>query len=74
MPPGSSAIWRGLAASVLQELLVARVWGISDDEQRVRFVHNDPAEAISAADETGGTAVILRLDVHVGCVLGGRAG
>jgi uncharacterized protein (DUF1015 family) len=59
MPPGSSAIWRGLAASVLQELLVARVWGITDDEQRVRFVHNDPAEAISAADENGGSAVIL---------------
>jgi hypothetical protein len=59
MPPGSSARWRGLAASVLQELLVARVWGISDDEQRVRFVHNDAAEAIRTADETGGTAVIL---------------
>ena len=51
--------WRGLAASVLQELLVARVWGITDEEQRVRFVHNDAAEAVSAADETGGTAVIL---------------
>jgi uncharacterized protein (DUF1015 family) len=59
MPPGSSPRWRGLAASVLQELLVARVWGISDDEQRVRFVHNDAAEAIRTADETGGTAVIL---------------
>jgi uncharacterized protein (DUF1015 family) len=59
MPPGSSPIWRGLAASVLQELLVARVWGITDDEQHVRFVHNDAAEAIRAADETGGTAVIL---------------
>jgi uncharacterized protein (DUF1015 family) len=59
MPPQSSPVWRGLAASVLQELLVARVWGISDDEQRVRFVHNDAAEAIRAADETGGTAVIL---------------
>ena len=59
MPPGSSPRWRGLAASVLQELLIARVWGITDEEQRVRFVHNDAAEAISAADETGGTAVIL---------------
>ena len=59
MPPGSSPRWRGLAASVLQELLVARVWGITDEEQRVRFVHNDAAEAVSAADETGGTAVIL---------------
>ena len=74
MPPGSSAVWRGLAASVLQELLVARVWGISDDEQRVRFVHNDPAEAISAADETGGTAVILAPMSTWRCLLGRRAG
>ena len=59
MPPRSSSRWRGLAASILQELLVARVWGISDDEERVRFVHNDAAEAIRTADETGGTAVIL---------------
>jgi uncharacterized protein (DUF1015 family) len=58
MPPGHSARWRGLAASVLQELLIARVWGISDGEPDVRIVHNDAAEAVAEADETGGTAVI----------------
>jgi uncharacterized protein (DUF1015 family) len=58
MPPGRSSLWRALAASVLQELLMGRVWGISDDDQDVRFVHHDAAEAVREADETGGTAVI----------------
>jgi uncharacterized protein (DUF1015 family) len=59
MPPGHSARWRGLAASVLRELLLARVWGIPDDERGVRVVHNDAAAAVRAADEApGGTAVI----------------
>ncbi len=58
MPPGHSPRWRALAASVLQELLIARIWGISDDEPDVRIVHNDAAAAVAEADETGGTAVI----------------
>jgi len=59
MPAGRSPRWRGLAASVLQELLITRLWGISDDERSVRIVHNDAATAIRAADEVpGGTAVI----------------
>jgi uncharacterized protein (DUF1015 family) len=56
MPPERSALWRALPASVLQELLVGRIWEISDED--VRFVHNDAAEAIREADEIGGTAVI----------------
>jgi uncharacterized protein (DUF1015 family) len=56
MPPDRSALWRALPASVLQELLVRRIWEISDED--VRFVHNDAAEAIREADETGGAAVI----------------
>jgi uncharacterized protein (DUF1015 family) len=59
MPPGRSPRWHGLAASVLQELLLTRVWGIRDDESSVRVVHNDAARAIRAADEVpGATAVI----------------
>jgi uncharacterized protein (DUF1015 family) len=58
MPPGRSARWRALAASVLQELLIARIWGISDSEPDVRIVHNDAAEAVAQADGAGGTAVI----------------
>jgi uncharacterized protein (DUF1015 family) len=56
MPPGHSALWRGLSAAVLQELLLARVWNVPGDD--VRIVHNDAAEAVRLADETGGTAVI----------------
>jgi len=59
MPPGRSLHWRGLAASVLQELLITRIWGISDDEDSVRVVHHDSAAAVRAADGApGGTAVI----------------
>jgi uncharacterized protein (DUF1015 family) len=58
MPAGHSPLWRGLSAAVLQELLLARVWGISDSPQEVRIVHNDAAAAVAAADESGGTAVI----------------
>jgi uncharacterized protein (DUF1015 family) len=59
MPPGRSPRWRGLAASVLQELLMSRVWGVSDDERSVRIVHHDAAAAIRLADAApGGTAVI----------------
>jgi uncharacterized protein (DUF1015 family) len=58
MPADRSSLWRALPASVLQELLMGRVWSIGDDDQDVRFVHHDAAEAIREADETGGTAVI----------------
>jgi uncharacterized protein (DUF1015 family) len=59
MPPGRSPRWQGLAASVLQELLMTRVWGVTDDERSVRIVHHDAAMAIRAADAApGGTAVI----------------
>jgi uncharacterized protein (DUF1015 family) len=58
MPAGRSARWRGLAASVLQQLLINGVWGLRD-ERDVQIVHNDPATAILAADSVpGGTAVI----------------
>jgi hypothetical protein len=59
MPAGRSARWRALAASALQELLLARVWGTGDDEHSVRVVHDDAARAIEEADRApGGTAVI----------------
>jgi uncharacterized protein (DUF1015 family) len=58
MPPGRSARWRSLSASVLQELLIPRVWGLSDANGAIRIVHNDAEQALREADETGGTAVI----------------
>ena len=56
--PDRSARWRGLSASVLQELLLAHVWGIQDDESSVQ-VHHDAAGALRAAGRPpGGTAVL----------------
>ncbi|HEY3734691.1 MAG TPA: DUF1015 domain-containing protein [Streptosporangiaceae bacterium] len=58
MPDGHSALWRGLSASIMQRLLLARVWGVTDDDQHVRVIHHDAQAAVRAADETGGTAVL----------------
>jgi uncharacterized protein (DUF1015 family) len=76
MPAERSSLWRALPASVLQELLMGRVWGIGDDDQDVRFVHHDAAEAIREADKAGGTAVICpaisTADVYAVAAMGER--
>jgi uncharacterized protein (DUF1015 family) len=58
MPTGRSPAWCALPPSVLQELLIRRLWGIDPGERTVRIVHADAAAAVRAADETGGTAVL----------------
>ena len=58
MPAGRSAAWRRLSTAVLQEFLLAALWGIQDDEQGVQVVHHDADRAIVQADASGGTAVI----------------
>ena len=50
MPAGKSAQWRQLSTAILQELLLAHVWGIPDDEVSVRVVHHDAARAVALAD------------------------
>ena len=57
MPPGASPRWRALDASVMQELLFARLWSIRDNERDVLISH-DAAEAVRMAGGSGGTAVI----------------
>ena len=47
---GRSAAWRQLSTAVLQEFLLAALWGIADDEQGVRVVHHDADRAIAQAD------------------------
>ena len=55
----ASATWRGLAASVLQELLIARLWGIRDDERSVQErARCGGGAAVAEAGKSGGTAVI----------------
>jgi len=56
--PGRSVRWRALSAAVMQELLLGKLWGIRDDEERVE-IHHDALTALRAAGRTpGGTAVI----------------
>jgi uncharacterized protein (DUF1015 family) len=57
MPTGTSSRWRALDASVMQELLLARLWLIKDNDRDVLISH-DAAEAVRLAVETGGTAVL----------------
>ena len=60
MPAGSSPAWRALPASVLQQLLIGRLWRVPAGEHAVRVVHQDAAAALRAADEAGGTAVLCQ--------------
>ena len=57
MPARASRRWRALDASVLQELLLARLWSVRDNERDVLISH-DAVEALLLADRTGGTAVL----------------
>jgi hypothetical protein len=74
MPAGASAAWQALDASVMQQLLLGRMWGVTDSERdvlidhdaadAVRAVSGDPAATdvaecpADAAPAAGGTAVI----------------
>ena len=56
--PDRSPRWRGLSAAVMQELLLGKLWGIRDDEERVE-IHHDTLTALRAAGQPpGATAVI----------------
>jgi uncharacterized protein (DUF1015 family) len=57
MPDGASAPWRSLDASVMQQLLIGRLWGIADSERDV-LINHDAADAVRAAASTGATAVL----------------
>jgi len=74
MPAGTSVPWQSLAASVMQQLLLGRLWGVTDSERDVLIDHNaaDAVRAVAgdatatdiaergagAAPAAGGTAVI----------------
>ena len=57
MPPEASPRWRALDASVMQELVLAGLWSIKDNDRDVLISH-DAGEAIRMAAGYGGTAVI----------------
>ncbi len=57
--PGRSPQWRWLPASILQELLLARLWGIRDADPAVQ-IHHDAATAVrEAAGPVPATAVLV---------------
>jgi uncharacterized protein (DUF1015 family) len=58
MPPGASQRWRSLDAAVMQELLLARLWGIKDNERDVLIFH-DAEDALRATCGRSGTTVIV---------------
>jgi uncharacterized protein (DUF1015 family) len=57
MPSEVSDEWRSLDAAVLQEVLLAKVWGIEDNVRDVLISH-DAEEAVRMARAASGTAVI----------------
>jgi uncharacterized protein (DUF1015 family) len=57
MPAAASASWQALDASVLQELLIGRMWGITDSERDV-LINHDAADAVRTASGLGATAVV----------------
>lgn len=58
MPGQPAEPWRHLPAAVLQELLMRRIWQVSDDEATVRAIH-DPAAAVRAAQASPGSVAVL---------------
>ncbi len=57
MPPSASPRWRALDASIMQELLMARLWSVKDNERDVLISH-DAGEAVQMARDSSGTAVL----------------
>jgi len=58
LPADRSVAWRGLDATVAHGLLIRTVWEVTDTEDVVDYRH-DVAGAVSAAQSTGGTALLL---------------
>jgi uncharacterized protein (DUF1015 family) len=67
LPAAQSELWRSLDASVLDAVLLERLWSVDPSSARVRYVH-DAAGAVRAATRSSGTAVLLK-PVQLGDVL-----
>jgi uncharacterized protein (DUF1015 family) len=55
MPAGVSGSWQSLDAAVLQQLLLNRLWGVSDNERNVLIDH-DAADAVRAVTGAAGAS------------------
>jgi hypothetical protein len=63
LPPGRSATWRRLDASIACELVLARLWTVADTDERVAY-HHDAADAVDAARRHDGVALLLNPARH----------
>jgi uncharacterized protein (DUF1015 family) len=59
LPSNASDLWRSLDASVLDAVLLERLWSVDPTSARVRYVHA-AAGALRSAARTNGTAVLLK--------------
>jgi uncharacterized protein (DUF1015 family) len=59
LPPLQSDLWQSLDASVLDAVLLERLWSVDPAAPRVRYVHAADG-ALRAAARSNGTAVLLR--------------
>ena len=58
LPRDRSPAWRSLDVTIAHAFLVQQVWRLADTEEIVGFAH-DAREAVVAANEQGGTALLL---------------
>jgi uncharacterized protein (DUF1015 family) len=58
LPAERSAAWRGLDVTIAHRYLIDRLWHLRDHEDVVGFEHS-VADAIKAAQASGGTALLL---------------
>ena len=72
MPEGTSAPWQKLAASVMQQLLLGRVWGVTDSERDVLIDH-DAADAVLAVSGDATATDIAERGAGAALAAGGTA-
>ena len=58
LPAERSAAWRSLDVTVAHRVLIDRLWALEDHEDVVGFEHS-VADAVAAAQRSGGTALLL---------------
>ncbi|MGY1616629.1 DUF1015 domain-containing protein [Geodermatophilus sp. SYSU D00691] len=73
VPPEAPAAWRGLDVVLAHHGLLERLWGRPDDPASVLVAHDVP-EALRAAGERHGTAVLLRAPSPADVAAVARAG
>lgn len=58
-PPDRHPTWRRIDAAALTDVLLERLWSLSDADDRVGY-HHDPADAVDTATRTAGIAILVR--------------